>query len=69
MVTIFNEYLPLLSMALGAIVWFLRLEAKVDVQEKEIKVLSQIMLKLSEISERLSYIEGSLTSKPHHGKE
>ena len=63
---IINDYLPLVGFLIGGIVWFIRLEGKVNAQEKEIQAFSQIMGKLSEIAERLSFIEGSLKA---HGKE
>lgn len=59
-----NEYLPIASMALAGVIWFLRLEGRVNMQEKEMRVLSDIMGKLSEISERISFIEGSFRSHP-----
>lgn len=55
-----NEYLPAILAVLGGIVWAIRLEGKLNAQEKEIQAFSQIMGKLSEIAERLSFIEGSL---------
>jgi hypothetical protein len=61
-----NQYLPVITFILAGIVWFLRLEGKVKAQEKEIQAFSQIMGKLSEIAERLSFIEGRMRAD---GKE
>lgn len=66
MIELINSYLPLLGMVLGGFIWFLRLEGRVNSQEKEIQAFAQIMKKLSEIAERLSFIEGNLKA---HGRD
>lgn len=65
---------PIILSAIGGIVWLIRLEGLVSHHEKEIENLdtrltdfdSKILSKLSEIAERLSYIEGSLRNN-HDG--
>jgi hypothetical protein len=72
---IVHDYFLEISMAIGLIVWSIRLEGKVkqvekiaDMHDEEIKALdiklntfdSKLLTKLSEIAERLSYIEGAI---------
>lgn len=70
-----HNYIAEISMVIGLIVWSIRLEGKVShiesiniKQDQEIELLdarlrdfdSKILNKLSEIAERLSYIEGAI---------
>jgi len=70
-----HAYWPEIAALVGVGIWMLRLEGKVlaveklsDVSQDEIKNMdekltqfdSKVLNKLSEIAERLSYIEGSL---------
>jgi hypothetical protein len=63
-----GEYLPTILAVISLVVWSIRLEGRVNSHEKEIDSLndrltsfdSKLLSKLSEIAERLSFIEGSL---------
>ena len=61
-----QENLAIVLSLAGLIIWAIRLEGKVLNQEKEIEAFAKIMGKLSEIAERLSFIEGNLKA---HGKQ
>lgn len=63
------QYYPVIAGFIALIVWAIRLEGKIGAQEKEIQAFAQIMGKLSEIAERLSFIEGSLKAKTANGKK
>jgi len=58
-----NENWVQIISLIAMIVWSIRLEGKVLNQEKEIQAVTRIMGKLSEIAERLSYIEGSIKGR------
>lgn len=66
-----HQYFSELGAFLSVIIWLVRLESKVNTHEKSIDDLdtrltdfdSKILNKLSEIAERLSFIEGSLRSE------
>jgi len=68
-----HDYMVAIVALIGMIVWSIRLEVKVHQHEKEIDSLdkrltdfdSKILSKLSEISERLSFIEGRLRGENH----
>ena len=66
MIESLNPYLPALTMIIGYVVWQIRLEGKLSNVEKRITEFTQIYNKLSEIAERLSFIEGNLKA---HGRE
>ncbi len=70
-----QEYFEYILVLIGIIIWGVRLEGRIDQQDTLIKIHStdidaldsklinfdsKILLKLSEIAERLSFIEGSL---------
>lgn len=63
------QYYPIIAGFIAVVVWSIRLEGKIAAQEKEIQAFSQIMTKLSEIAERLSFIEGNLKAKTANGKK
>lgn len=60
------QYYPMIVGFIALIVWAIRLEGKISAQEKEIAAFSQIMNKLSDIAEKVAYIEGNLKAR---GKE
>jgi len=83
MVDALHNYFVEVVTILGMVVWSIRLEGKVKQQQdisrrqyEELRALdiklrgfdSKILLKLSEIAERLSYIEGNLkgSNKDHY---
>lgn len=70
-----KDYFPFIAGAIGAIVWLVRIEGRLnavskqsDNTDQEVKNLdvklnefdSKLLAKLSEIAERLSYIEGGI---------
>lgn len=64
-----HNYFAEITATITFIVWLIRLEGKVKYQKEEIEMLreridefSGIYKKLSEIAERLSYIEGCFRS-------
>lgn len=79
----FHDYFAEIGAVIAIIVWIIRLEGKVgqnekvsDLHAKEIAALdnrlrefdSKLLSKLSEIAERLSFIEGAIKGA-QHGKE
>lgn len=72
---IIHDYFAEIGAVIGIIVWLIRIEGLTSMHTKEINSLdkrltdfdSKILAKLSEIAERLSYIEGSI--RGDHGKK
>jgi hypothetical protein len=66
---IIHNYFVEITAIIGIVVWGIRLEGKVKYQKEEIELMNKridelngIYKKLSEIAERLSYIEGCFRS-------